>query len=68
MWGGLGWGFLFYLSIFNMEDFGVVIGFEYFCQVLTVGVGNEDLTEIVSLYHLHNPLHTFAVQTVEDVI
>ena len=51
-----------------MEDFGVVIGFEYFCQVLTVGVGNEDLTEIVSLYHLHNPLHTFAVQTVENIV
>ena len=46
---------------FYMEYLGVLVGFEYFCEVLTVGVCDKNLSELLTLHHLHNPLHTLAV-------
>ena len=61
------------LSTFNspslhMEYLGVLVGFEYFREVLSVGVGDEDLSELLSLHHVYNPFHPFPVQPVEYII
>ena len=55
-------------AIFNMEDFGVVVGFEDVGEMLTVGIGDKDLTEIIALYHFHDPFNSLAVQPVKYVI
>ena len=53
---------------FYVEYSGVFVGFEYFRKVLAVGIGNEDLAELITLYHFHDTLHPLGVQTVEDII
>ena len=56
------------LTIFYMEDLGVVVGFEYLCEVLSICVRNKNLPELIALYHLHNPFHPLAIQPVKDII
>ena len=51
-----------------MEDFGGVAGFEDLREVLAVGVGDEDLTELLSLYHIDDTFYAFGVEAVEDVV
>ena len=68
LWGGLGWGFLFNFPIYDVEDFGGVGRFEDVGEVLTVGVSDKDLTEIIALHHLYDSFHPLAVEPVEDVI
>ena len=51
-----------------MENLGVFVGIEDVGEVLAVGVGNENLPEIIALYHLDNPFHPLAVQAIEDII
>lgn len=51
-----------------MEYFGVGSGLDDFGEVLTVGVGDKDLTKFGTLYHLHNAFHTLAVQSVKDIV
>ena len=56
------------LTILYMENLGVVVRSKYLSQVLAVGVGDENLPETVALYQLHNPLHPFAIQPVENIV
>ena len=51
-----------------MEYFGVFVGLEDVGEVLAVGIGDEDLSEIVALYHLHDSFYPFAVQSVKNII
>ena len=51
-----------------MENLGVLVGFEYLRQVLPVGVGDENLPKLLTLYHRYDAFYAFAVQTVEDII
>ena len=56
------------LTILYMEYFGVLVGFEYLGQVLPVGVGDKDLSELVALHHLHDALYAFAVKSIENIV
>ena len=51
-----------------MEYLGVFVGFEDVREVLAVGVGDKDLSEIVALYHLYDSFYPFAVQTVKNIV
>ena len=56
------------LAILYMENLGIFIGAQDVGQVLAVGVGNENLPELVALNHLHNAFHAFAIQPVKNII
>ena len=56
------------LTIFYMEYLRIRTGLNNLGQVLAVGVGDEDLTELFPLYHRYDALHAFAIQPVEDII
>ena len=51
-----------------MENLGVVVRLQDLREVLPVGVGNENLSELFALYHIYDTFYTFAVQSVEDII
>ena len=51
-----------------MEYFGVGSGLDDFGEVLTVGVGDKDLSELLALHHAYNPFDAFAIETVENVV
>ena len=51
-----------------MENARIFIWTEDISEVLAVGVGDEDLSEIVALYHLHDSFYPFAVQSVKNII
>ena len=36
------------LTIFNVKDFGVLVGAEDIGEVLTVGIGDENLSELLA--------------------
>ena len=55
-------------AILYVEYLGIFIGFQNLREVLAVGVGDEDLSEIVTLHQIDDALDPLAVQTVEDVI
>ena len=51
-----------------MENLRILVRFEDVGEVLTVGVGNEDLAESLTLYHLHNAFYPFAIQPVKYIV
>lgn len=56
------------LAILYVENLGVFVRIEDVGEVLAIGVGNENLSEIVALYHLHDSFYPFAVQSVENIV
>ena len=56
------------LSIEDVEDFGGVIGLENGCQVLAVGIGNEDLSEPIGADEPDDSFDALGVEFVEDII
>ena len=57
-----------YHSILNMENLCILIWFQDFRQMLPIRIGNENLPELIALYHFHDSFHPLAVETVEDVV
>ena len=51
-----------------MEDFGIRAGLDDVGEVLAVGVGDEDLAELLALHHRHDALYTFAIEAIEDIV
>ena len=51
-----------------MENACIFTGLQDIRQVLPIGIGNKNLPEIVTLYHLHNSFHPLAVQSVKNII
>ena len=51
-----------------MENLGIFVGLEDVGEVLAVGVGDEDLTEIIALYHLYDSFDAFTIQSIKYVI
>ena len=51
-----------------MENLRILIGAQDFRQVLTVGIGDKYLPELVALNHLNNALHPLAVQSVKNIV
>ena len=60
--------FLFNFSSLNMEYFGIGAGLYDVGEVLAVGVGNENLSELLALHHRHDALNAFAVEPVKDIV
>ena len=54
--------------ILYMEDFGIRTGLDDVGEVLAVGVGNKNLTELFAAHHRHDALNAFAVEPVKDIV
>ena len=51
-----------------MEYFGIGAGLYDIGEVLAVGIGDEDLSELLALHHRYDAFYAFAIQSVEDII
>ena len=56
------------LAILYMENLGVFVGPKDVGQVLSIGIGDKNLPETVTLHQLHDSLYAFAVQPVEYIV
>ena len=62
-------GLLLNLPMLDVEDFVVEGGVaEYLVQVVSVGVGDEYLAEVVAGYQAYYLFYTLGIELVEDVV
>ena len=56
------------LTIFYVEDFGIVVWAEDIGEVLAVGIGDENLSELRALDHFDDAFDSLGVEAVEDIV
>ena len=54
--------------ILYMKYLGIRAGLDDVGEVLAVGVGNKNLTELFAAHHRHDALNAFAVEPVKDIV
>ena len=56
------------LTILYMENLRIFIRPQDLRQMLPIGIGNKYLPKLIRLYHLYNPFHPLAIQSVKNII